>query len=316
MQPRALRPPPDLSILDSDIPMRPRLPAVLALLLLAAGGGPAAEPGPLTTLPTVHVRANDPAVVSENDRVGPYRAPEWTTARRFPTTRVYIQRAPGEFAVEQWWRARTYDDAPTRHLFIEELEIGLPHRMQLDLYYEWVHEKGSTDHKDFAVELRYALADWDVIPLNPTLYGEYKFVDPKFGADVYEAKLLLGDDISPRLHWGLNLTYEREIGGELTNEYIVAQGLSYTLIDRVLSAGLEMRYVYEDTSENRGSGANRFNIGPSVQWRIGKRAHLDLVCLFGCTGDSPKTESYVVFGWDFGGEKKTSHYQPTGGRRD
>ncbi|QIF00098.1 hypothetical protein [Roseimicrobium sp. ORNL1] len=282
----------------------------------AADAAPAADAAATKKeLPPIYVHANDSAVVSENDRVGPYNQPEWTTARRFPTTRVYIQRAPGEVAFEQWWRARTYDDAPTKHLFIEELEFGLPNRMQLDLYYEWVHEEGETSFKDFAVELRYALADWGVIPLNPTLYAEYKFVDPDHGDDVVEFKILLGDEITPKLHYGLNFVYEREIGGALTNEFVVAQGLGYTVIDRLLSVGLEMRYVYEDEASNRGSGEQKFNIGPSVQWRLSNQAHLDLVCLFGCTNESPETESYVVFGWDFGGPSKESHYKPTSGTR-
>jgi hypothetical protein len=300
--------------------MTHRLLTWLPAALLAASTLPTfaenAEPVTKTELPPIYVHANDSAVVSENDLVGPYKAPEWTTARRFPTTRVYIQRAPGEVAFEQWWRARTYDDGPSKHLFIEELEIGLPHRLQLDLYYEWVHEEGETDFKDFAVELRWALADWGVIPLNPTLYGEYKFVDSEHGDDVIELKLLLGDEITPELHYGLNFVYEREIGGSLTNEFVIAQGISYTIIDRILSAGLEMRYVYEDEASNRGSGEQKFNIGPSVQWRFSNRAHLDLVCLFGCTDDSPDTESYVVFGWDFGGpSKEDSHYKPVGGTR-
>jgi hypothetical protein len=297
------------------------LPAALlaASTLPTAFAADAAAADAATTkkeLPPIYVHANDSAVASENDLVGPYRQPEWTTARRFPTTRVYIQRAPGEVAFEQWWRARTYDDSPSKHLFIEELEFGLPHRMQLDLYYEWVHEEGETSFHDFGVELRWALADWGVIPLNPTLYGEYKFVDSEHGDDVIELKLLLGDEITSKLRYGINFVYEREIGGALTNEFVIANGISYTIIDRVLSAGIEMRYVYEDESSNRGSGEQKFNIGPSVQWRLSNRAHLDLVCLFGCTDESPKTESYVVFGWDFGGPSKdTGHYAPTSGTR-
>lgn len=67
---------------------------------------------------------------------------------------------------------------------MQELAIGLPHRMQLDLYYDWAYEEGVTQNKDVAVELRWALADWDV----PTLYVEYKATDGSYGSDVWETK--------------------------------------------------------------------------------------------------------------------------------
>src|SRR5262245_2859662 len=89
--------------------------ALLAAATLPTAFAADAEPTTKKELPPIYVNANDSAVVSENDLVGPYKAPEWTTARRFPTTRVYIQRAPGEVAFEQWWRARTYDDGPSKH---------------------------------------------------------------------------------------------------------------------------------------------------------------------------------------------------------
>ena len=34
---------------------------------------------------------------------------------------------------------------------------------------------GETENSSFSVEARYALADWDKIPLNPTFFFEYKF---------------------------------------------------------------------------------------------------------------------------------------------
>jgi len=44
--------------------------------------------------------------VTEAAPVGPYNQPEWTTARRFPTTRVYLQQRPGEVGVEQCYTRR------------------------------------------------------------------------------------------------------------------------------------------------------------------------------------------------------------------
>ena len=241
-----------------------------------------------------------PGWLDEESLVGEYKRPEWTTRRRFGTTRVYIQYEPWEVAVEQWWRVRTFHDKNPRHLFMEELAIGLPHRMQLDIYYDWAHEGGRTLNKDVAVELRWALADWDVIPLNPTLYAEYKATDGDYGSDVWEAKLLLGDDLTPRLHWAFNAVYEREISRGRANEFALTQGLSYTLVDQVLSAGLEMQYKYENEQSGRQNGARKFQIGPSIQFNPNRNSWINLVCLFGCTRESPAVEGFVVIGHNFG----------------
>lgn len=295
---------------------------------LAAALSPVRAAETAGSLPTVTATA-PVSSLAEEANLGAYKQPEWTSARRFSTTRVYIQKDPWEVGFEQWWRVRHYRDGTTKHLFTEEIEIGLPNRMQLDIYWDWAHEKGETSHKDVAFELRWALADWGVIPLNPTLYGEYKITDPKFGGDVFEVKLLLGDEIAKGLHWGLNLAYEREIGGELANEFAVAQGLSYTIIDQVLSAGLEMQFKYENVAGERNNGEHKFQIGPSVQWRPTKNTHIDIVGLFGCTNDSPRFEGFLIFGFDFGGGEHAgggknvlapspgdSRYRPVSGQRN
>lgn len=243
--------------------------------------------------------------------MGPYQAPEWTTARRFSTTRVYLQKAPWEVGVEQWWMGRFFRDSTALHRFQEEVEVGLPFRTQLDLYETWASDQsGHMRHKDFDAELRWAPADWGKIPLNPTLYGEWKFVDG--GPDVFEIKLLLGEELAPRLHWGLNGAWEQETGGERGTELAVSQGLSYTLIDQHLGAGVEMVFRHEAANGSRSNPSMTFLIGPSVQWRPTSCSHLDIVPLIGTTHDSPSAEVYVVFGIDFGSASKTSdHYAPT-----
>ena len=136
------------------------------------------------------------------------------------------------------------------------------------------------------------------------------------GTDVYEFKLLLGEDITPKLHWGRNLVYEREIDGEKAQEFAITQGISYTLIDQVLSAGIEMFFKYENVEGERDHGEHKFNIGPSVQWRPTKSTHLDLVCTFGCTDDAVDTETFIVFGWDFDKGGEVNRYKPVSGLRE
>ena len=247
--------------------------------------------------------------ILEESKIGPYSQPEWTYRRRFSTTRVYVQKEPWQAGVEQWWRGRFYKDGSASHLLQEEFEIGLPHRFQFDLYENWIVDKqGIAHHHDVATELRWALADWGKIPLNPTIYGEWKSVDKSQGPDVYEFKLLLGEELMPNLHWGLNMIYEQEVGGERATEMAWSQGLSYALIDSKFSAGLEMSFKHETTSYLRSQPEIKFSLGPSFQWRPTPKTHLDIVPLFGLTHDAPSVEAFLVFGYDFG---KPGSYSPS-----
>lgn len=286
-----------------------------AVLGLPAASLSAAEP---STLPTVTVTdtASD-AVLSPDTLVGPYNQPEWTEHRRFSATRVYIQQEPGEIGFEQWWRARSYDNSSPAHRFMEEIEIGLPNRMQLDLYYNWLHKDRKTHFDEASVELRYAFADWGVIPFNPTLYIEYAFVNGQYGGDTVESKILFGDSIGKNMQWGLNLIFESEVSHELSKEFAVSYGLSYSFSPK-FSAGVEMQWVHETVAGSRSHPEIQFEVGPSIQWRLSKSTHLDLVCLFGTTNQGPRTESFLVFGWDFGGggqPKAPDRYSPVSGTR-
>lgn len=253
------------------------------------------------------------AEFKESAPIGSYQQPEWTAHRRFATTRVYVL-PQGQIEFEQWWRLRAFDDGPPKHRYQTEIGFGLPYRFQFDLYLNWEGTGSDIDFHSVAPEVRWALADWDVLPGNPTLYGEYKIAPDE--ADVWEVKLLLGDEITPRLHWGLNGVYEAEIGGERAREWQATGALSYSFIDQTLAAGLEMKYVHETVEGSRSNPEHKLLLGPSLQWRPTKSTHLDLVCLFGLSDDSPDLETYVVFGWDLGGGGGKSPLAPTSSRSE
>jgi hypothetical protein len=196
--------------------------------------------------------------------------------------------------------------------FQEEIEIGLPYRLQLDIYEKWVvDERKRAHHDECSFEIRWAPANWGKLPLNPTLYTEYAVVD--HGPNVLEGKLLLGEQLAPRLHWGLNVIFEKELGGESASEFAVSQGFSYTCIDEVLSIGVEMEYRRETVRGGRDNPEEQFLIGPSVQLRPTRRTHLDLVALIGTTRESPNLEAFIIFGIDFGkiGGGDSRGYTPT-----
>lgn len=244
---------------------------------------------------------------------GAYNQPGWVQRRPFSTTRVHIQRNPGEVSIEQWVRARE-DDGEWKFRFQEEVEFGLPGRIQIDLYYDWTVEDSKADHLDFAGEVRWAPADWGVIPLNPALYLEYKVVDPSRGGDVIEPKLLLGEDFGDGWHWGMNFVYERELQGEKAEEIAITQALSKTITES-LSLGIEMAWKRETVDGSRNDPEQKFIIGPQLQWRPTKNMHIDIAALAGCTEASPEFEGWFIVGYDFGGPSKKTGNAPVSGRR-
>jgi hypothetical protein len=295
--------------------MPPRkLPALLATLTLATVATATAQQPELHPANAVIVTGQSVLTsnLGEQQPADESGRPEWTSHRRFGNTRVYIQQGPGEFGVEQWWRFKRNKDGTAANRLQEEVEIGLPYRLQLDIYGNIEGDEHGRFHYDnTAFELRWAMADWGKIPLNPTFYGEYKVKsDRKYGPDVWEVKLLLGTDITPKLHWGFNFSREADLGGDKDVEWELTQGFSYSVIDQVLGVGVEMEYGDESVAGERGNPERRFLIGPTVQIRPTKNTHLDLVAMWNTAQDGPDFQGFVIFGYDFGRVTGERHYEP------
>jgi len=244
-----------------------------------------------------------PTGLSEDKRIGPAGQPEWTTDRRWARVRSYVI-APGQVEFEIWYRGRfkKKGQGDDRHIFQEELSVGLPHRFQVDFYLNFEDERTNTFHfAETQIELRYALADWDCIPWNPTIYLEYKLHDDRDEADVAEVKLLFSKDLSPRWKAGVNLTYERETRGELEEVLGATAAVSYTVLDQRLSVGAEAQYERATVRSARDDPEHTFYLGPSVQIRTSNTTHLDIAPLFGLTEDSQRMQLFVVFGIELGG---------------
>jgi hypothetical protein len=265
--------------------------------------------------------------------VGPYRRPMWTLHRVSPTTRIYLQVDPGEVEFEQWLdirlRKKRQLDANNddRIRMAQELEFGLGGRFQLDLYVNTIFSRaggGSTlTDRSWAAEIRYALADWGVIPGTPVIYLEYILWNNGPGGHGDEAtssiepKLLLGGEIGTGWHWGMNFFYERTFNNSV-REHGVTGSLIRTVVDGVFSAGVTAKFVYEADfpGEPQHERSRELYFGPSIQFRMAQveietevngvktklkkaRAHLDIEPIFGLTGDSSRAQILIVFGWDF-----------------
>ncbi len=287
------------------------------ILAIASLANVHAQDRAATRLPETTTTALN-SVLTESTPIGLTGRPEWTSARRFPGARVYIQQEPWEVGVESWWRIKNHRDGSLSHRLLEEVEIGLPYRMQLDLYNDIEgDDRGRFHYQSFNVELRWALADWGKIWGNPTLYAEYKFADQHWGPDVYECKLLLGDEFAKRWHWAVNFVWEAAIGGEREQEFQIPGGLSYAIIDGKLSLGVEFLYDHDSVRGERGDAMDQFSMGPSAQWRPTRHTHVDLSCMFGTNRDTDCQIAFLILGYDFGpGRHSEQAYVPTSGRQN
>lgn len=214
-----------------------------------------------------------------------------------PGTRIYVL-PPDTVEFEYWLRPTSPAHGKTEFRSLYELEFGFPNRIQLDLYLRTESVSGGETQVGESIELRYAFAEWNKIWGNPTLYVEWSRLENE--SDQLEAKLLLGGQIAPRWHWGVNLSDELTMGGRRENEVEVTGGVSYTLADSRFSVGVETEDGAVDTQNHRGTfGDKFFFVGPSLQFRPTEQFHIDIAPMAGVTGESPRFRAYLVIGYEF-----------------
>lgn len=240
----------------------------------------------------------------EMERTGDYNQPVWSTFRKFPTTRIYVQVPTGAAMYEKWMEIRDYrGDKATEIRMRDEFAFGLGKRVELDLYLHTVYTgsgpTSSLGWRAFSWEVRYALADWGKIFGNPTLYFEYLYFNGDY--DKIEPKLLLGGNLNDYSIWGVNLIYERQLAGSRERDEEVSATASYSrILSNWLSAGASFQYVRENEREEAQNNIGQeYLLGPSVQFKFHPRAYLDIEPLFGLTKESKRSRTFFIFGWRF-----------------
>ena len=248
-------------------------------------------------MPPTVVRAYREGQLREEDRIGSYGQPRWTAKRLFPTTRIYVV-PEGKVELEYWTRVKVPQEGQSTVETQYEIEFGLPHRFQIDLYHvtSKTGSEGELDVAEQKYELRYALADWGDLWMNPTLYFEYVSRDAE--ADKLEYKLLMGDELGEGWHFGSNLVLEHELDGAGENEYELTLGLARTVLDEELSLGAELKAALVDVHADRGEYAESLEIGPSMQYRPLPQMHIDFAPLIGIGSDSRAADIFLVLGWE------------------
>lgn len=211
------------------------------------------------------------------------------------------------------------------HTFTQEIEFGLPYRMNVAIENVVERYHGTPQDSTFSIEARYALADWDKMPLNPTILAGYKFglgnilhdegaptPAKKFGPggfdtsmeipDSYELGLLLSEEFLHRLEWALNIFFEQESGGDRRREWGIAQSVVTPLLRsrEKLKAGINLEFRSLTDKTTRGTPYNSFVIGPTAAWKPTPKTRLDISPLFGVNHKSPEVQFFVVFSYLLG----------------
>ncbi len=200
--------------------------------------------------PTMYaqVAAAENVTVTAPEIPSAYGAPTAFSQSRFaPLTNAYVL-PPGEVYTSLIYEADAVHFRPPDHHWTEECEVGLPYRFNVAIETDIERFDGDLQDSTFSLEARYAFADWNKIPLNPTVFFEYKFgigdilhdegaptPAQKFGPggfpktdpipDSYEMRLLLSQDFFERIEWAMNTFLEQETNGDRGREWGIANSV-------------------------------------------------------------------------------------------
>jgi len=254
--------------------------------------------------------------------------PEFSRSRFSNAVNAYVL-PPWAFFFGELFEGQGFRHGPPDYLFTQEIEMGLPYRFNVAAEAQFERFNGGGGAQTVSLEARWALADWNKIPLNPTIFAEYKFgvgtirheeVPPPPGEggeeeeeeggppkvpDAYEVRLLLAQEFFERVEWAMNWFFEKENTGDRGREWGFSQAAMTPILlpNERLKVGIEMLYKNVTTKDTRGDALNSFVIGPTVAWKPTAHTRLDISPLFGCTHDSPIADVFVAFSWLFGGER-------------
>src|SRR5205814_3873952 len=124
---------------------------------------------------SLHAQAAAEEIVITGEEVGSaYGAPKSFSRSRFSNlTNAYVL-PPWPFFFGEIYEGDVFRHGPPDHLFTQEVEMGLPYRFGVAAETQFERFNGGGGPSTASIEARYALADWNKIPLNPTLFAEFK----------------------------------------------------------------------------------------------------------------------------------------------
>jgi hypothetical protein len=232
-----------------------------------------------------------------------YGAPPDLSHGRISTlTKSYVL-SPFNFELESGYEGSLFRHGLPAQLFRQEIEMGLPARFTVGVQTQVEHFAGDTRERSFTLEGRYALANWNKLPLNPAISVEYRFGLSDGLSDSGELALLISRDFPHEIEWALNIFVDREFGGKEGTNGGFAQSVEVPVLlpEEKLEVGLEMQYRSGcETAGFRGT-TKGLAIGPTLAWRPTKNVRFDLSPLLGCSDHTPAVQVFAVFSFSFGG---------------
>ena len=242
-------------------------------------------------------------VVQAEELPSAYGAPPDLSHGRISTlTKSYVL-SPFSFELEAGYEGVGFRHGLPSQLFRQEIEMGLPARFTVGIQNEVEHVAGESRERSFTLEARYALADWNKIPLNPTVSAEYWFGLDNVLPDSGELALLISHDFPHLIEWAMNIFVDHEFDGRESTSAGFAQSVEIPVLlpEEKLEVGIEMQYRSGGELPGRSGTTKGLAIGPTLAWRPTKNARFDLSPLIGCSDHTPAVEVFAVFSLSFGG---------------
>src|SRR6476660_348299 len=196
--------------LFSEVQLRQRIPLIVCAGLLFSAVQ--------TSILAQTTTTEEAVVVTAEEVPSAYGAPPGLSRSRLSNTVNAYVLPPWSFFFGELFEGQGFRHGPPDYLFTQEIEMGLPYRFNVAAETQLERFNGGGGVQTVSLEARWALADWNKIPLNPTLFAEYKFgvgtirheeVQPPPGGggeeeeeeggppkvpDAYEFRLLLAQD--------------------------------------------------------------------------------------------------------------------------
>jgi len=280
----------------------------LGVLLAGAIAASAQE----TENPEVVVRAEAREIPSA------YGAPPDLSHGRISTlTKSYVL-SPFSFELESGYEGDIFRHGLPVQLFRQEIEMGLPGRFTVGVRNQVEHFAGDTFERSFTLEARYALANWNKLPLNPTVSIEYRFGlgNAVHVPDSGELALLVSHDFPNLVEWAMNIFVDREFSGRESTAAGFAQSVELPVLspEEKLEVGLEMQYRSGGETIEPDRTIKGLVIGPTLAWRPTKSVRFDLSPLFGCSDHTPALQMFAVLSFSFGGTAQGEAEMPASAR--
>src|SRR5215813_2428877 len=245
-----------------------------------------------------------------------YGAPPDLSHGRISTlTKSYVL-SPFSFELENGYEGNIFRNGLPVQLFRQEIEMGLPARFTVGVQNQIERFSGDTSERSFTLEARYALANWNKLPLNPTISVEYLFGLDNAVQDSGEFALFISHDFPHLVEWAMDIFVDHEFGGGESTSAGFAQSVEVPVLlpEEKLEVGLEMQYRSGGETIEPDRTIKGLVLGPTLSWRPTKSLRFDLSPLFGCSDHTPALQMFAVFSLSFGGPAERETELPVSAR--